>query len=168
MDTVSSAAEADLAILCRSCGLCCDGSLFGRVDLEPEEVEPARRHRLRLVRGDHAFEQPCAAFDTSGPAADRRCFIYDERPRSCHRFTCRLYERYRTEGGPVESRIAVVRRVRQLVACLEASGLTAADLEVARSSRQQADPRIATAMAAYLELMRSLEDDFSRARRSSP
>jgi hypothetical protein len=158
-------AEADLAILCQSCGLCCDGSLFGRVGLEPEEVEPARRCRLHVLPSAKGFEQPCAALASSGPGlGERRCSIYDERPLSCRRFVCRLYDRHRREGGLIEERLAVVRRVRLLVASLEASGLQPADFEGAQASTQPVDPRAALAMHAYLELTRILEEDFARAR----
>jgi Fe-S-cluster containining protein len=151
----------ELAILCQSCGLCCDGSLFGRVDLEPGEVESARRHRLPVVAGGKAFEQPCSALLARGPGV--HCSIYDERPASCRRFVCRLYDRQVREGGPIEERIAVVRRARLLVAWLEGSGLRPADLERIQSSDPLGDSRIALAMPAYLELKHSLERDFSRA-----
>jgi hypothetical protein len=160
----SGAAEAELATLCGSCGLCCDGSLFGRVDLEPDEVEPARKHRLRVLQGGKAFEQPCAALASSGTGGGpRRCTIYDERPLACRRFVCRLYDRHLREGGPIEERLAVVRRVRLLVASLEASGLAPTDFESAQASAQPLDPRAALAMQAYRELTRSLEEDFARA-----
>jgi len=51
-----------LATLCRACGLCCDGSLFGRVPLaSAAEVERAKRRHLRVVPSGRSFEQPCAA-----------------------------------------------------------------------------------------------------------
>jgi hypothetical protein len=142
---VAVTAEADLALLCRSCGLCCDGSLFGRADLEPSEVEPARR-RLHVLSSGKGFEQPCTALASSGPErGERICSIYDERPRSCRRFVCRLYERHRREGGPIEPRLAVVRRVRRLIDSLPA------------------DSRAARATPSVLELTRILEEDFARA-----
>jgi Fe-S-cluster containining protein len=128
------AREAELALLCRSCGLCCDGSLFGRVDLEAMEVEPAKRRGLRILTNGNGFEQPCAAHAQTG------CAIYEERPLSCRRFTCRLYERHRREGGPIEKRLAAVRRVRALLAGLAPSG------------------------AVPPELTSRLEEDFARSR----
>jgi Fe-S-cluster containining protein len=152
--------ESELAILCQSCGLCCDGSLFGRVDLGPEEVESARRRRLRVIHGGRGFEQPCAALERPDAGREqRRCSIYDERPLSCRRFTCRLHERQRQHGGPIEEPLAVVRRVRHLVALLEASGLDPADL----AGSDPVEPRAEPAVRAYRELTRILEDDFARA-----
>ena len=104
------ASAEDLSRLCRACGLCCDGSLFGRADLDAGEVEGARKHRLHVISRGTSFEQPCSALGDAG------CGIYDERPRSCRRFSCHLYEAYRREGGPVERPLSVVRRVRTLLA----------------------------------------------------
>jgi hypothetical protein len=117
---------------------------------------------LRVVPNGKAFEQPCAALLTCGSGL--RCSIYDERPHSCRRFVCKLYDQQMREGGPIQERIAVVRRVRVLLASLERSGFGPADFEGVRASNQLADPRAVVALAAYLELMSSLERDFSRAR----
>jgi Fe-S-cluster containining protein len=158
-------AQADLAALCQSCGLCCDGSLFGRVGLEPEEVELARRRRLRVLPRAEGFEQPCAALASPGPRlGERRCSIYDDRPLACRRFVCRLLDRHRREGGAIEGRLSVVRRVRSLVASLEASGLTPADFEGTHASTQHVRPGAEVERHAYLELTRILEEDFARAR----
>ena len=153
--------DSDLATLCRSCGLCCDGSLFGRVRLHPDEVEPARK-KLRVLGSGKGFEQPCIALARIVDALDehRVCAIYDDRPLSCRSFTCRLYERHRTEGGPLEPRLAAVRRVRQLVADLESEGLTPGDLDDAGASRPRARLQ---ARKAFAELTRRLEADFARA-----
>lgn len=87
-------------VLCRACGLCCDGSLFGRVPLAEDE-----RVHLPLAPGGNAFDQPCPAH------VDDACTIYETRPRACREFTCRLLAR----GGPVEPRLATILRVRHLL-----------------------------------------------------
>ena len=133
----------DLETLCRSCGLCCDGSLFGRVTLEPDEVAGARKNRLRVIPRGTAFEQPCSALEGSEP--DRTCAIYEERPRACHAFTCRLYDRHRREGGALEVRLAAVRRARVLLRLLE-------------TTTDEGERR-----AAIEELTRRMEADFARA-----
>jgi Fe-S-cluster containining protein len=148
-----------LSQLCESCALCCDGSLFGRVALDPEEIGPARRNRLRVIESGHMFEQPCAMLAAPGADARRACTIYDERPRSCRRFACRLYDRHQREGGSLEPRLAAVRRVRELVAYLEASGLQPADFD--DDAARGRGPDFARAKEAFLELTRRLEDDFS-------
>ena len=140
--------------------MCCDGSLFGLVGLARGEAEHARRRRLRVVPSGKGFEQPCAALETSGSGADERktCSIYDERPHACRAFACRLYERHSREGGPIEERLAAVRRVRELVASLEELGLGPAHFE-GYGARVEA----LGAREMYAELMRRLERDFTRA-----
>jgi Fe-S-cluster containining protein len=144
-----SGIEAELATLCRSCGLCCDGSLFGRVTLEPDEVPGLRKHHLHVLPRGNAFEQPCSALSREATQsiaqAQCACSIYEERPRSCRAFTCRLYDRHRRDGGPLEARLESVRRVRALLASLE----TTTDEEARRG--------------AIAELTRRIEEDFARA-----
>jgi Fe-S-cluster containining protein len=154
--------DGDLGTLCRSCGLCCDGSLFDRVGLGPDEVEPARRNRLRVLESGKGFEQPCRALGRTGGALDENCVcsIYDERPLSCRAFACRLYERHRTEGGALEPRLAAVRRVRELVAALKSEGLTPADFDCAGSPRSRPGVH---AREMFEELTRRIEEDFARA-----
>lgn len=151
---------ADLSTLCQSCGLCCDGSLFGRVPLDPEEDVLARRNRLRVLDNGKAFEQPCTALGESSSGARRICSIYDERPLSCRRFTCRLLDRHRREGGPLGPRVAAIQRVRRLVAELQAEGLTPADMDGHSGARS---PAMVRALDMVAELQRRLEDDFARA-----
>ena len=128
--------------LCLACGLCCDGSLFGRVPLAPEEVDVARKNRLRVIPSGRAMEQPCAALEGGA------CTAYAERPNACRAFECRLHERHRREGGPLEPRLAAVRRVRELLDRVNASP----DSEAVR-----AEPWFA-------ELAQRIEDDFGRVR----
>jgi hypothetical protein len=147
----------ELAKLCAACGLCCDGSLFGRVDLAPGEVDSARKHHLTILADGKAFEQPCAALETG--EAGCRCVMYEDRPRSCHRFECRLYDRHRRERGPLEPRLTVVRRVRFLVSTLQEAGFEPSDFDEARGR----DARIEEARTLYDELLRTLALDFARA-----
>jgi Fe-S-cluster containining protein len=156
---------SDLATLCQSCGLCCDGSLFGRVDLERDEVGPMRKKRLRVASDGRTFEQPCPALAPCESGVDghlRACSIYDERPASCRTFVCRLYDRHEREGGPLAPRLAAVRRIRELVAALEAEGLTPRDFEPGRRTSR---PSV-LAIEMFAELTKRLEDDFARARSS--
>jgi len=144
------APDADATALCRACGMCCDGSLFDRVDLERDERAPARRRGLRVLPGGRSFEQPCAAHR---PGVG--CACYDARPRACANFTCRLLDRVQRHGVAVADAVAAVLRVRGLVASLQRAGVDPADLD-----RDDADPAL---RGAYDELMRRLGDDLARA-----
>ncbi|HEX7663472.1 MAG TPA: YkgJ family cysteine cluster protein [Polyangiaceae bacterium] len=135
-------APHDLHALCRSCGLCCDGSLFGRARLAPDEVASAKRHGLRVVANEGSFEQPCSALEK------RTCTIYDERPQACRVFVCKLYDRQANEGGPLEEKLAIVARARTLLAELDATG--------APSDGVENDPRVE-------ELVALLDEHFARA-----
>jgi Fe-S-cluster containining protein len=113
---------ADLGSLCRACGLCCDGSLFGRAELETDEIDAARRHRLRVVGSGGSFEQPCTAY------VDASCAVYEDRPRSCRRFVCKLHERARVEGGALDIYLERVARARKLLAHLDSSSAVPREL----------------------------------------
>lgn len=145
--------ERELARLCAECGLCCNGALFGRVPLAPREVEPARRRALRVLPTATAFEQPCAAH-----APGSGCAIYEDRPAACRAFACRLHARHRDEGGPLAPRLAIVARVRELVAALEASGFDLDALEGDGSS-----PALDAARDRHRELVTLLTEHLARA-----
>src|SRR4051794_28716191 len=117
----------ELEVLCRSCGLCCDGSLFDSVLLDPEELAVARGKRLVVLPRGNAFDQPCSALSKADNGC--ACSIYRDRPRSCRAFACRLYERHRREGGVLEVRLDAVRRARVLLRVVE----TTTDEEVRRA-----------------------------------
>lgn len=91
-----------MSSLCLACGLCCDGSLFGRVPLAEGD---ARKH-LRVIPSGTSFEQPCSAL-----REDRSCAVYTSRPAACRAFTCKLYE----AAGDLEASIAIVKRTRALL-----------------------------------------------------
>jgi len=76
--------------LCPACGLCCNGVLFG--DVELQRGDDARRLAAQGVglfsKGrKRAFNQPCACL------AHGLCRIYAERPARCRTFDCRALQR---------------------------------------------------------------------------
>ncbi len=88
--------------LCRTCGLCCDGTIFDYVPITKTESHRLM-HRLPVLRAtaERALhvEQRCVAL---GP---RGCDVYAERPSSCSRFRCKLLRR--VDAG--ETSLAVAR-----------------------------------------------------------
>lgn len=120
--------DEELGTLCRTCGMCCDGTLFEYGGLQPGEVSRARKIGLRVIDRGTAFEQPCAAFDAGGVG----CTVYEDRPEACRAFRCRLFERHRVEGGPLAPRLADVAEARALLARYEAGPADEALLEEIR------------------------------------
>jgi Fe-S-cluster containining protein len=146
--------QEDLERLCKSCGMCCDGTLFQRAMLKPEEVEPAKKHGLKVIE-DRGFEQPCPQWTAGG------CQVYEHRPSVCRSFACKLFVRHRDQGGPIELRLKAVKRVRFLMEVLDRAGLERTPNGEVKFTAEGADAF--EAMGAFAELMERLEDDFARA-----
>lgn len=145
--------ENECSQLCTSCGLCCDGTLFQKVRLRPEEIESAKKIGLNVIQ-DKGFTQPCVKYENAC------CQIYDSRPKACQTFRCRLLARHIAEGGPIEARLRVVRRVRGALKQLDAYG--AQRLPNGDISFSAEGPDAFVAMNTVQELMQILEEDFTR------
>ena len=149
MTAPSPKLASELAQLCQSCGFCCDGRLFQRVRLKPEEIEPAKRNGLRVIQ-DKGFEQPCPQLE------NRSCKIYELRPSVCKEFRCKLLARHASEGGPIEARLRVVRRFRSAQEKLEAYGVERTpdgDLKLSAEG-----PDAFAAMEVFQEIMQLTEE----------
>jgi Fe-S-cluster containining protein len=107
------APESPLSLLCRGCGLCCDGSLFSHVGLEPEEV--GQLHSLgiptqTLRSGTEVLPQRCSALK------GRDCGIYAARPASCAAYQCVLAASLLEDRVTLEEAQAVVKKAQRLIA----------------------------------------------------
>jgi Fe-S-cluster containining protein len=139
---------ADIASrLCLACGLCCDGTLFADVELQPgDSAERLRSLGQKLRRGKDSagnsvqkFAQPCTAL---GP--DCRCALYAERPARCREFDCALLRS--VQAGELTPE-AALRRIRH--------------------ARKQRDAvRSALAALGNEEFARPLSQRFQRAKRA--
>lgn len=158
---MSESRDLELTALCQSCGLCCDGSLFGRVRLESSEVDSARRRRLLVVANGKSFEEPCTALVKRD--AHHLCSIYAERPESCRRFVCELYAGHVREPASLDDRMAVVRRAKALLAFLENAGLRFGEHDESSWDDEDSNPRIEAWMPVVRELTQILTIDFARA-----
>ena len=108
--------------LCPACGLCCNGVLFGDVELQRgDNAKLLTQLGLNLFRkgGKSAFSQPCSCFD------GKLCGIYADRPKQCRAFECGLLKRVQagklTAGAALKtiaearrSSVAVLKLVREL------------------------------------------------------
>ncbi len=75
--------KKEMSDLCVSCGMCCDGTLFGRVRLYPEDKDIISTDWSPQI--DHQKQMmllPCEYFDGC-------CSIYQRsRPKECGRYFC--------------------------------------------------------------------------------
>ena len=84
-------ARAEDQALCRSCGFCCDGTMFASVPLEAADLLAplqARGIEIQTNETKHSFMQPCSAY------AGSCCQIYADRPSTCRKFRCELLKKY--------------------------------------------------------------------------
>lgn len=100
--------------LCLACGLCCDGSLFDLVKLEPSD--DARKLTalglpVTVSRGKAPvarFPQPCAAL-----CRDRTCRLYADRPWQCRVFECGVLKQAKAGRMSVAAARRLVRQARR-------------------------------------------------------
>lgn len=95
---------SDLSALCFSCGMCCDGSLFECLELEPEEQRRFPTRSLVVLEGNVVAPLPCSQY------RERLCGIYEQRPNRCRTFRCKLYEEVSTG---VQTRVEAVHTIEQ-------------------------------------------------------
>lgn len=106
-------AEDPLTTLCRSCGLCCDGSLFTHVPLEPDEVEQVRALGIPIQHrrsGKKAIAQRCPALE------GKDCSVYKDRPKTCSDYRCLLADALVDGEVTLEEAQKKVRKAQRLVA----------------------------------------------------
>jgi uncharacterized protein len=129
--------------LCLRCGLCCDGTLFGDVELT------GRREAMRLeslglkVDEDDADAEllslPCAALHTT------RCSIYVHRPQCCRTFECRLLQKAQRGTVTVDDAMGRIAEARAQVQRVKA---LLAGMTPRRGKRLPLAERVADAVAA--------------------
>ena len=106
------AQEHAVGQLCPSCGLCCNGVLFGDVELQ-EEDDAQRLAELGLAvkrkRKVFGFVQPCSCFD------GKLCRIYADRPARCRSFDCGLLKDVQNGKQTTAEALKVIERTRRQV-----------------------------------------------------
>ncbi len=152
--------------LCTRCGLCCDGTLFGDVELTgPREASRLEALGLDVDTDDADVELlalPCAGLRRT------RCSVYIHRPQCCRTFECRLLQD--TARGAVTEVDALakvveaqeqVTRVKTLLVGLEPRrGVSlplaerVADAIAACSTTNRAEVRRRTALAGAMAVLR--------------
>ena len=103
----------DFSNICLSCGLCCDGTLIGFVELGKKEV-PALREIMDIEEGNNIniFLQPCDKYCNG-------CTIYADRPGNCIKFKCGLLNRVEQKDVTFESAVNTIELVKEKKAAIE-------------------------------------------------
>ena len=145
--------ESAVAQLCPKCGLCCNGVLFGDVELQQgDSASELRTLGLDLQRKKKrlAFAQPCSCWD------GRHCGIYEDRPVQCRAFACATLQRVQAGELDVAKALGIIRQAKRQVAaverCLRRLGNEDSDLPLTR--RYAAEMAEAIDLAGDPELLR--------------
>jgi len=90
-----------------SCGLCCDGTLIGFVQVEQDEL-PAVREVMTIEEenGIGFFLQPCQKYCNG-------CTIYADRPSNCDKFNCGLLKSVQQEDLAFDEALKTIDEVKQ-------------------------------------------------------
>jgi len=104
---ISNATElSKSSILCLSCGLCCDGTLFAHANLIPEDDDArlqANGFVVFMNKDKRAFRLGCHHHQ------ERRCTLYQSwRPDVCGSFKCKLLQRMERDEISLEQARATV------------------------------------------------------------
>lgn len=94
--------------ICLPCGLCCDGTLIGFVQLQREEL-PVMRKLMDITEDNNIgfFLQPCEKHSSG------ICSIYSQRPKQCNNFNCGLLESLERKELDFDSALEVINMVKQ-------------------------------------------------------
>ena len=145
-----------VAKLCPACGLCCNGVLFGDVELQPTD-NTALLRKLGLVliaKGrKQCFSEPCACLD------GKLCRIYRDRPNRCRTFECGLLKRVQkgqiSVSGALKSISAARATVKEVLGLVRRLGNTEENVPL--------NHRYAAITALPIDLKKG--GDFSKLRR---
>ena len=106
-------AHASQQALCQSCGLCCDGTLFGSVPLKAADVPVPLRAggiEIQAKETEQYFNQPCAAYRQGC------CQVYTSRPANCRTYRCELLKKYEISAiswAEAQQRIGRVQALKE-------------------------------------------------------
>ncbi|MBO2545748.1 YkgJ family cysteine cluster protein [Salegentibacter sp. BDJ18] len=105
---------SDPTNICLSCGLCCDGTLIGFVQLEREELSPVKQLMDIEQTGENGmFFLPCNELGCNG------CNIYSQRPKACRNFECGVLKSVEKKELSFDKATEVIDVVKQKKATIE-------------------------------------------------
>ena len=97
----------DSTNICLSCGLCCEGTVIGFVQVGREEL-PLLRDVIDIenTNGDGFFLQSCKKYCDG-------CTIYSRRPKQCDKFECGLLKSFNQKEVNFDSALEIINVVKQ-------------------------------------------------------
>ncbi len=103
----------DVLNICLPCGLCCDGTMIGFVQLDKEEV-PVIKELMDIedANGNGFILEPCNSYCDG-------CTIYSKRPKQCASFKCGLLKSVDQKELDFDSAMEIIKEVKQKKIALE-------------------------------------------------
>ena len=97
----------DSTNICLACGCCCDGTMIGFVQLDPEEL-PVLRDLVDVENGNGEgfLLHPCQKYCDG-------CTIYSRRPKQCALFKCELLKSVEQKELDFDSAVQIVDELKQ-------------------------------------------------------
>jgi hypothetical protein len=103
-------------VLCKFCGLCCNGHLFAWVKLRSPELVPLEELGVKVLREprQRGFSQPC-------PLWNGECTIYESPhyPRACKTYQCKLLKQVLEETVTLIDALTVVQHAKEMTKEIE-------------------------------------------------
>lgn len=110
---MNSINKNDASNICLACGLCCDGTLIGFVELTQEEAP--RIDAIKNIENEHNnqfFLQPCDKFCDG-------CTIYADRPTRCGEFECGLLKSVEKKELSFDIAVKSVKEIKEMKSVLQ-------------------------------------------------
>lgn len=149
--TATSAPEEDL---CTNCGMCCDGTLFAYVEVaEDERAAVQQLFTLHAGTEGPIFHQPCSY------NRDRKCTVYDDRPRTCRAYRCKTLSALRSgeiEAPEASRRVVETQRALAGIRPLLQDGETISNARTRRAAAA-ADPERPSADMPFILKLTALD-----------
>lgn len=143
-----------LSTLCLECGLCCDGTLFLFVRVDPPEQDAVRALGIEVgtKRRAPVMGLPC------GKLEGKCCSVYAQRPSGCRRFVCGLGQRLVARQVSLDEARAHVADLHARVARVREVFAVPAGVPAPRTARERIDSTTAQVTEAQLAAFRAMEE----------
>lgn len=95
--------------ICIPCGLCCDGTLIGFVQLEDENLTSIKKVMdITEEQGKGILILPCKKLTDVG------CSVYANRPTNCAKFNCQLLDSVQNNETKASTALSIIEELKLL------------------------------------------------------